>query len=298
VTALGARDDRIRGLEAGADDFLTKPLDPNEVRCRVRTFLSLRQAQRGLKARAEELERLQKAKAELTSMIVHDLKNPLAAIGSNLSWIARRLRKNGVSDKDLEEALEDALGGSGRLLALVGSLIDVEKAESGQLQVERKNVRVHDILDGIARRHRKEAEARSIVLDIEVDPALQAALDEAVIARMLENLVENATRYAGDKGRIRLEGRSTARGLELVVENTGTPIPVEARAKIFDKHVSGEGKRSAHLGLGLYFCRLAARAHGGDIAVESTPTWPTRFVIRLAEARVASAKASGGAFLD
>ena len=88
VTALSAREDRLRGLEAGADDFLTKPLDPGEVRCRVRNFLALRRAQIELRARAEELMQLQKAKADLTRMIVHDLKNPLAGVGSNAAACA------------------------------------------------------------------------------------------------------------------------------------------------------------------------------------------------------------------
>ena len=100
---------------------------------------------------------------------------------------------------------------------------------------------------------------------------------------MLENLVENAVRYTDAGGRIALSAARTEQGVELAVSNTGAPIPEAQRATIFAKHASGEdkGARGRNLGLGLHFCALAARAHEGTIAVESTSSWPTRFVLRI-----------------
>lgn len=291
VTALGAREDRIRGLEAGADDFLTKPLDPTEVRCRVRNFLDLRLAQRALRARAEELERLQRAKAELTSMLVHDLKNPLAAMSSNLGWIKRRLAKLGAADVDLDSALVDAQDGAKRLLTMIGNLLEVERAESGTLDPKPKATRLADLLGGVARRHEKEVVERKVEMVVEVDALLEAQLDPELTARVLENLVENATRYTPEGGRIVLAATRTDGGLELAVGNTGQPIPEPVQRTLFEKHASGEKRsRGHHLGLGLYYCRLAAQAHGGDIRVESTPQLPTRFVMTLPEARATSPK--------
>jgi two-component system sensor histidine kinase/response regulator len=307
VTALHAREDRIRALEAGADDFCSKPLDPHEVRCRVRTFLDLRATQRSLKERAQELERLQKAKAELTRMIVHDLKNPLAGVGSNLSWMVKRLGKLGVSDPDLLEALEDARGGATRLLSLIAGLIDVEKAETGQLVVKAHTTELQQLLDAIARRSSRAAADRSITIETAVPTGLEGELDPDVISRVVENLVENAIRYTNGGGRIVLSARSGADGCELAVCNTGTPIPEALRARVFDKHVSSESSvaGSRHLGLGLYFCRLAAQAHGGEVGVESTEEWPTRFWVRLPPSapperpvHAAPVRTSPAAFID
>ena len=285
VTALGAREDRLRGLEAGADDFLTKPLDPNEVRCRVRTFLALHAAQRTLRLRALELEQLHVAKAELTRMIVHDLKNPLSVVASNVAWILKRAAKLGVADPDLLGALDDAQEGTTRLLALIQGLVEIEKAETGQLAVRRRSTSLDSLLEGVARRNRMSAEERTITLTTTVAEGgdRSASIDPELLARVLENLVENAIRYAGAGGRISLTARRSSNAVELVVANTGKPIPVAERARIFDKHVSGEdrGARGANLGLGLYFCRLAAKVHGGTIAVDSTDEWPTRFVVTL-----------------
>jgi signal transduction histidine kinase len=284
VTALGAREDRLRGLEAGADDFLTKPLDPTEVRARVRTFLALREAQKGLKQRAQELEQLHRARAELTRMIVHDLKNPLAGVGSNLGWIDRRLRKRAVDDPDLFEAVADARSGAERLVKMVGSLLEVEKAESGQLEVRRRETSLGPLLREVLRRNDKAAGARSLQLELDARDEERAEIDPDLATRILENLLENATRYADEGGKIRLSARVVGSAAELVVANTGAEIPESVRDRIFDKNHTTENKaaRGNNLGLGLYFCRLASRAHGGDVRVESTPEWPTRFVVRLA----------------
>jgi signal transduction histidine kinase len=280
VTALGSRDDRMKGLELGADDFLSKPVDPNELRCRARTFLSLRRAQRVLKQHADDLHALQRAKAELTGMIVHDLKNPLAAVAGSLSWLARALDRPNIDKQHVTEAIEDAQEGTRRVLSLIGALADVERAENGQLVVQPSRVSLTAFLDGIGRMGRKHAEARRLSLTIDAAP-VEAELDRDLATRVVENLLENAIRYAEEGGKIRLEAQPRGALVEIAVANTGAAIPEHVRARLFEKYARGERRHDAHLGLGLYFCRLAARAHGGDIFVESTPEWPVRFVVRL-----------------
>jgi signal transduction histidine kinase len=93
--------------------------------------------------------------------------------------------------------------------------------------------------------------------------------------------MENAIRHADEGGRVSIEARTVGGALELSVSNTGAAISEEARKRLFEKYARGERRHDAHLGLGLYFCRLAARCHGGDIHVESNQAWPTRFVVRI-----------------
>lgn len=297
VTALAAREDRLRGLEAGADDFLSKPLDPQEVRCRVRTFLALRETQRLLRARADELERVQRARAELSRLVVHDLKNPLAALQGNLQWVRQRASK--LADPAMIEALDDSASSSARLLTLVGTLAEVERAEQGHLTLDPRPTVAVDLLESIARRHRRDADLRGITIAVRGDSALTPAFDSAVMERVLENLMENASRFAGNRGAIELAVEPAKNGVTISVANTGRPIAEPVRAHLFDKYATTE-TQGHHQGLGLYFCRLAAEAHQGTISVESDPTWPTRFSIFIPEQRPA-AKTSAmrpSAFLD
>jgi signal transduction histidine kinase len=280
VTALGSREDRIRGLESGADDFLTKPVDAAELRCRVRTFLSLRRTQRALKAHADQLEAAQVARAELTSMIVHDLKNPLAGVAGSLSWLARTFEGHPCDPAMLVEAVEDAREGTRRVLTLIRAIAEVERAETGQLKIAAAPCAIRTFVDGITRIQRRAALARSLTLEVHADD-VELEADAELLGRVLENLLENAIRHTPEGGKVRVDARSTGALLELAVSNTGTPISAQARATLFDKYARGERRHDAHLGLGLYFCRLAVQAHGGRIAVESGEDWPTKFVVRV-----------------
>ena len=278
VTALAAREDRMRGLEAGADDFLSKPLDPHEVRCRVRTFLALRDSQRVLRQRAEELERVQQARADLSRLIVHDLKNPLAALQGNLHWVRQRAAKG--SDSAMLEAIDDSASSTTRLLTMIGTLIDVDRVENSQLQLDRRATPVCELLDAVARRHQRDAEIRGVTIAVSGDRELRASIDTSVIERAIENLVENAARFAGASGKIELGVSREGSVAAITVSNTGAVIPPEQRARLFEKYATTE-RGGAHQGLGLYFCRLAAEAHGGRIVAESDDKWATRFRITV-----------------
>jgi two-component system sensor histidine kinase/response regulator len=283
VTALAAREDRMRGLEAGADDFLSKPLDPHEVRCRVRTFVALREAQRTLRQRAEELERVQQARADLSRLIVHDLKNPLAALQGNLQWVRSRAAKG--NDAMMLEAIDDSTSSTTRLLTMIGTLIDVDRVENSQLRLDRKPTRVCDLLEAVARRHARDAELRGVTIHVTGDAELRASIDCGVLERAIENLVENAARFAGTPGKIELSVSREGAACVIGVANTGVAIPEATRARMFEKYATTE-KNGHHQGLGLYFCRLASEAHGGRIAVTSDATWPTRFRITIPDQAV------------
>ncbi len=280
VTALAARTDRLRGLEAGADDFLTKPVDAHEVRCRVRTFLELRETQLALKRRAEELEAMQRAKTELAAMIVHDLKNPLAAIAGNVRWVALRWRE--APPETISEALTDVTQSTERLVGLVATLIDVEKAEAGHLTIEREQTDVRALLEAVVHEHHRESEDRRVNVTIDCE-ARPMNLDRALVTRALENLLLNALRYAGAGGRVQISAREMGDELELVVRNTGRAIPTEQRSQLFQKYATTERRaRGDNLGLGLYFCRLVAEAHGGTIvAGDAESDWATKIALHI-----------------
>src|SRR4051794_12484486 len=106
VTALGEQVDRNRGLEAGADDFLTKPVDRRELLLRTRAFLRLREQDRVIRRQLDDLRRLQAAKDDLVSLLVHDLRSPLAAVIAHLGLLEEEL--SGQPAADAQQALRAA----------------------------------------------------------------------------------------------------------------------------------------------------------------------------------------------
>jgi signal transduction histidine kinase len=103
-----------------------------------------------------------------------------------------------------------------------------------------------------------------------------------MVHRFFDNLVLNALDFVRPGGRIEVAAWQEGPELLLAVRNTGEPVPVEARARLFQKGVVKRGSRQKHnLGLGLYLCRLVAVAHDGAIALREESGWATSFIARL-----------------
>ena len=279
VTGKTEREDRLRGFQAGADEFLEKPVDRALLVARVRTLLRLKAAGEELMRRNALLERLQREQRELTGFIVHDLKNPLSIVHLNLGWVRQNIAP---AQRDVHEALSDAVDASERLQTMVDDLLAVARIEQVDVPLERADVVLDNLLMCVMRAHAREALDKHVTLTVEAEEGLCVDADRAVLHRVLENLVRNALRYTPPEGRVGLSAKSGP-VTEVAVSNTGVPIPEGDRERIFEKFRRGKDGpiASGHAGLGLYFCTRAMHEHGGSIAVEQTAEWPTSFVLRF-----------------
>ena len=286
VTALDDQASRLRGLEAGANDFLTKPLDRHELLVRVKNLLALRAHERMLAQRNLELAELSRFRDEMTKLIVHDLKNPLAVVRMNLGYLLREIE---TATDEQRDALSDAELCSRRLERLLANLLDVTSVEAGRLALQPTSLRLRDLLGGAIHERQLLARSREIHMEIDIAAELEVSVDADLIARVIENVLDNALRHTTYGGRIAVHAGRVGPRIELRIGNTGAPVPVEARATIFEKFAQAGGTGRMNLGLGLYFCRLAIEAHGGRIWVEETRELPTVFAVDLpAEPRTAA----------
>lgn len=278
VTALTDQSSRRLGLAAGADEFLTKPIDAQELALRVRNLLSLREKSIEVSARNTELAELHRFKDEMTALLVHDLKNPLGALMANLDFIAAGAHE----DAEMSEAVSDSRACARRLKELIANLIDTQRLEAARLEPDRRAVDPAGWLGPITSSRRVHGATRGVVVEARLEPGCVLDIDQALMTRVIENLLDNAMRYTPSGGRIVLEVAKQGPEVEVVVANTGRGIPESQRERIFEKYGQGElGTGRMNLGLGLYFCRLAVEAQGGRITLEGTPDLPVRFVIRL-----------------
>jgi signal transduction histidine kinase len=280
VTALDDIRSRRQALLAGADDFLVKPVDPEELALRVRNQLALRQNATMQLERHVELVELQRFRSEMSQTIVHDLKNPACAV---LSTIEYALEEASKLPEEIVGALEDAKRASRRLSELLVNLLDMTRIETARFALAREPVAAADLLRDVAKTRQLDARRRKIDFSCSVLGDLEHIdVDRSLFARIIENLLDNAMRYTPPKGLISLVLRRSGTSIRLDVGNSGAPIPQEARTVVFEKF--GQARTDAgrmNLGLGLYFCRLAVEAHGGRIWIEERPELPTVFCIEL-----------------
>jgi signal transduction histidine kinase len=257
VTTTGSRlvDMAVRAaLEARAGDLSR------------RHALELSAAKAALEAAREQAD-------ELTALIVHDIRNPLASASMNLEEVRARLRE---PSPEVRTSLEVALEELGRLSGMTGDLLLVSSIEEG-LSPQPAEVAVGPLLATVARTLGPLVARAGASLTVVAPEGLTARLDERLVRRLLDNLVVNACRHVGEGDRVELAAGVDGGRLRLAVRNSGPPVPPEVRPRLFDKHFT-QGRRHWHnAGLGLHLCRLVAHLHGGGIALVERPGWGASF---------------------
>ncbi|RKY61351.1 MAG: hybrid sensor histidine kinase/response regulator [Candidatus Latescibacterota bacterium] len=282
VTALRGTENYIRGLEMGADDFISKPVDRGELLARVRSLLRVKHLYDELESKNEELLRLEHHRRELTQMIVHDLKNPLTIIMGNLQLILMT-RKD--LDQEVREILERAYDGGQALLRMINTLLDIDRMEEGTLELRKERLDLAELITEVVDDFQGPARSQGVELGYEVPEGLpEVEVDRDLIRRVLENLLSNALQHTPSGGRISVAASQEDGTLKVSVSDTGEGIPEEYHEKIFEKFQQVEVRRHrvrTGRGLGLAFCRLAVEAHGGRIWVESEPGRGSKFSFTL-----------------
>jgi len=231
-----------------------------------------------------ELRELHRQKAELTALVVHDIKSPAAAMKLRAQ---HRLTQGGTSREARD--WRSVLTAADRINRMALDLLDISRGESGTLTPSVAPVRLGELLAEIRTVFEASAASqkqRLVVATPPREPELHA--DEALLRRVLYNLVDNGLRYTGDGDEVRVELRTPDAGhVELVVADTGPGIQAPDRERIFEKYVrvadpSDDGvPPPVGCGLGLTFCRLAIEAQGGRIWVEGNEPRGSRFHVLL-----------------
>lgn len=222
-----------------------------------------------LELQARKLKELGETKEALMHMIVHDMKNPLAAVLGTLKLFQRNAFE---MTPDAHELLQSAHGQALKLLSMIEDILVVSRMQSKEFQIKAEPSAVTELVRRSLAMMEKTLGERSQKLrcDPTAEP-LTVSADTAVIERVLNNLLNNAMKYAPRESEITVTSRRRDRQAVISVINWGDPIPAEYQQKVFDMfcRVKGETCQFTGTGLGLTFCKLAVEAHGGTIWVES-----------------------------
>ncbi len=290
VSALDELDSVVRCIEMGADDYLPKPFEPALLKARVGACLDKKRARdretrlfEQLDQNYKRLQELEQLRDSLTHMIIHDLRTPLSSVISGMQTV----QGVGELNPDQREAIGIALAGGSTLLEMVNGLLDVDKMESGSMELDYSVLDaaalVASAIDQVAQLATEKG--LTLVKEIAADlPAFEG--DEDTLRRTLVNLVGNAIKFTPTDGTVTVAVSKSGDRKSLVfsVHDTGEGIPAEAFERIFEKFgqvESRQGGRIMSTGLGLTFCKLVVEAHGGIISVESMPGVGSAFTFTI-----------------
>lgn len=233
-----------------------------------------------------------RAAEELLTVLAHDLRNHLTPLRGRLQLVRRRARRERHPANERDAAA--ALGDVANLERMIGELLDTARLERGLFAVAREPTD----LAALAREAADGLRTPESPIDVRAPEELAAEVDPARVRQALENLLANAVRWSPAGAAVVLELRAEARDggdwAVLTVEDRGPGIARDLLPRLFTRFAAGPG--STGLGLGLYLAHEIARAHGGELTVESEPGKGARFTLALPVA--APARSSSGAPVD
>jgi len=281
VTALDSKEHLVQGLDAGADDFLHKPINGLELRARVRSMLRI-------KNQFDELQATLTLREELAHMVVHDMRTPLTAIVGFTELLKQGIitsEDTGDIDKLYRQVLQ--------LNSLVTELLTTAKMEQNQLLLNRSLVDLQQLIQSIQDDHAMVARSKNIKLTF-ASPSKNSQkmwLDVNLFRRVVDNLISNALKFSPSSSTVSI----TIEYPEVTVQNGNPPkfrlkvldegpgIPAEYREVIFDKFKIIDLKHQdvPQIGLGLAFCKLVVDAHEGRIFVEDNQPKGSIFTVEI-----------------
>jgi signal transduction histidine kinase len=268
VTALDSKEDMAHGLDSGADDFLSKPINPIELRARVRSLLRI-------KRQFDELQATMQLREDLAAMIVHDMRGSITPILGRAELML--LRSKNLSPAQIED-LNSIRENSYSLNTFLNDILMLAKMEQGALMIHRSSVNINHLVQQATDHHALMVRSRNIELTTDLPPTgRELSLDANLFRRLLDNLISNALKFSPGESTvtIRVAYPEHEAQLRLQVIDEGPGVPLAYRHSIFErfKIVELKHKNISQVGLGLTFCKLVAEAHGGRIYVsDNEPT--------------------------
>ena len=280
VIFLTAADDsksRIKGLDLGAVDYVTKPFDAFELQARVRAALRTKQLQDQLAAfnhkleerveqRTAEIEKLLRQKDDFVNRLSHDLKTPLTPLVALLPMLADR-----IENAESKRILDIVMNNVDYMKNLTEMTLQLARLNSSGVELKLENVDLASEINDVIASLSPVFEGNGIDVVNNATSPLNVKADRVLIKELIDNLIDNAIKYTKGAGTVTFNSLLNDDTVEISITDTGIGMTTEQQRRAFEEFYKADDARNdrSSTGLGLAICRSIIEKHGGSIKAES-----------------------------
>lgn len=267
---------RFRGYEAGAVDFIQKPIEADILRSKANVFMDLYRQRREILSQRDELESYANAlraadrrKNDFIAMLGHELRNPVMALKAGLQLLGRQ------SEADRKAAIRTRMEVQAHHLArLIEDLLDVARIDYGKISLKRERITLQSVIESAVDTSRPKINAggHDLTLDLPAQ-TLWLEGDFTRLSQVISNLLTNAAKYTQSEGQIRLWAGIDENRVRIDVIDNGVGVPRDMQSRIFELFTQSKGpddRSREGLGIGLALVKQLVEMHDGLVELESS----------------------------
>lgn len=271
----------LKEINQGIENILSDFNEPVRFKPALRPLEdSLNEIKMTIRRQEQEAIESEKKKNDLVVFLAHDLKTPLTSIVAYLSILET---KPDMPEEERKKYTHISLEKAIRLGELINEFFEITKFNLQDIVLEPGNLDLSMMLEQIADELYAVLKEKNLRCDVQIDDTLMIYGDADKLARVFDNLLQNAIAYCDKGTAIRIQAKERHQEIEIVVANEGEKIPEEELSAIFEKFYRVDGSRSSKTGgagLGLAIAKEIVELHHGTIRAESDE-WETRFIVTL-----------------
>jgi len=270
LSARASQTDKLRGLEGGADDYVTKPFDPRELVARINAVF--RRQDHSHQDAAQEMNRqIERIQSEISHNISHELRTPMTQILMSLDML---LRDKYDDPEDLKWFVETALSQSHRLNGLIDDLTFLSNYDIGRTFIIRQKIDLNNDFTFPISTRQDLYKDKNLQVHINVAEGVVIHAPRREFRQAVSHLVDNSLKFTSPMTSVLIDLAANGNGgCVLTVADYGSGIPAELHEKVFERFYQisqGDTRQYGGLGVGLTISRIIARALGGDVIILPT----------------------------
>ena len=289
LTALNNTEDIVKGFKLGANDYVSKPFNHEELITRVAHHIFIAASKRTILEQSEQLQRTMRNRDRMYSVIAHDLRSPIGTLKMVFNMLTLNITEQMAGAENIE-MLKMGNDITENTFMLLDNLLKWTKSQIGRMNTVFQEVDISEVVVFASKMSDLVAQVKNIAVEYDIPGPITVPCDVDMVKTIMRNLMSNAIKYSNEGGRIVIRVRETPTHAVISVRDFGTGISEEDLPKLLNPeihHTTYGTKNEEGSGLGLQLCSDLTRRNGGELTFVSKEGEGSTFTFSVAKSQAA-----------